>query len=143
MIIAETLLETIPSNCRECGIFNMGHIAHDNCPINEEIGVSEAVDKRPERCPLKETESLMSRGSAYRTIAKHIFVAHQMYSSSGQCIIILADSFAEAENKAKIDFGSDSVYVKRIIPTEDAQLYKIGSSNFVVDKAMTDERAQE
>lgn len=67
----------------------------------------------------------MSRDTAYRTVAKHIFVAHQMGSKDGRQLIILADSLKEAEKKAKAGFGVSSIHVKRILPTEDVQIYEI------------------
>lgn len=67
----------------------------------------------------------MSKDTAYRTVAKHIFVTHQIGAKDGQQLIILADSLEEAEKKAQTGFGASSVHVKRIMPTEDVQIYEV------------------
>lgn len=67
----------------------------------------------------------MSKDTAYRTVAKHIFVAHQIGAKDGRQLIILADSLEEAEKKAQTGFGASSVHVKRIMPTEDVQIYEV------------------
>lgn len=74
---------------------------------------------------LSQTESIMSKDAAYRTVARHIFVAHQIASKDRRLLIILADGLEEAERRAKAGFGVPAVHVKRIIPTEDVQIYKI------------------
>lgn len=70
-------------------------------------------------------EPVMSKDDAYRTVAKHVFVAHRINSKDGRQLIILADSLKEAEKKAKAGFGVSSVHVKRIMPTEDVQIYEV------------------
>ena len=64
------------------------------------------------------------KDTAYRSVAKHIFVAHRMHEG-GRQVIILADTLDEAHEKARIALGVDSVFVKRIMPTENPQVYDI------------------
>lgn len=66
----------------------------------------------------------MERAQAYRIIGKHLFRAHRKYEG-GRTLIILADDYEEAEKKAIEAFGLNSVYVKRIDPTTDPQVYEI------------------
>ena len=54
----------------------------------------------------------MSKDAAYRTVARHIFVAHQIASKDRRLLIILADGLEEAERKAKARFGVSAVHVK-------------------------------
>lgn len=61
---------------------------------------------------------------AYRIIAKHVFKAHRKYEGN-ETLIILADDFEEAAEKARAVFGLNNVVVKQIDPTEDPQVYKI------------------
>lgn len=69
--------------------------------------------------------------NAYRTIGKHIFEAHRIFTPEGQRIIILADNLEEAKKKAENFYGFSSfssdyfISVTEVIPTEDAQIYKI------------------
>ena len=70
-------------------------------------------------------EHTMSKDTAYRTVARHVFVAHQIGAKNGRSLIILADSLGEARKKAEIGFGVPSVHFKRVIPTDDVQIYKI------------------
>ena len=50
-------------------------------------------------------EHTMSKDTAYRTVARHVFVAHQIGAKNGRSLIILADSLGEARKKAEIGFG--------------------------------------
>ncbi len=67
---------------------------------------------------------LESKEKAYRTIAKHVFRAHQKYEG-GKMLVLLADDIHEAEKLAMAAFGSASVYVKRVTPTADPQVYEV------------------
>lgn len=60
----------------------------------------------------------------YRVIAKHIYKAHLKYEGQ-RTLIILADNIEEATEKAVKAFGLNSVFVKRIDPTEDPQVYEV------------------
>lgn len=70
-------------------------------------------------------ESATPKDAAYRTVARHIFIAHRKASTDRRQVVILADNLSEAEEKAKAAFGMPSVHVKRVIPTEDAQIYNL------------------
>lgn len=70
-------------------------------------------------------ESLMPREAAYRTISKHIFIAHQLDGGSRKILLILADDFSEAERLAETSFGTASIFVRRIIPTENPQIFEV------------------
>ncbi len=61
---------------------------------------------------------------AYRSIAKHVFRAHRKYVG-GNRLVILADDIREAEKLAMTALGSSSVFVKRVTPTEDPQVYEV------------------
>lgn len=67
---------------------------------------------------------LEPKEKAYRTIAKHVFRAHRKYEG-GKVLVILADDIREAEKLAMTAFGSSSVFVKRVTPTEDPQVYEV------------------
>ena len=43
----------------------------------------------------------------------------------GRQVIILADTLDEAHEKARIALGVDAVFVNRIVPTENPQVYDI------------------
>lgn len=81
-----------------------------------------ACEKEWRDCKL--AEGISKRTKAYRTIAKHLFIAHRKYESS-RILIILADSIEEATEKAIDAFGLNSVFVKRIDPTDDPQVYEV------------------
>lgn len=61
---------------------------------------------------------------AYRIVAKHIFLAHFKHESSKE-IIILADDIDEARQKAQNFFEQNSVIVRAVEPTDDAQIYEL------------------
>lgn len=65
-------------------------------------------------------EPVMPRDTAYRTVARHVFVAHRKALTDKRQVAILADSLDEADEEAKATFSMPSVHV---IPTEDAQIY--------------------
>lgn len=67
---------------------------------------------------------ISSTEKAYKTIAKHIFLAHFKYESTKE-IIILADNIDEARRKAQKFFGLDFVTVRAINRTDDPQIYEI------------------
>ena len=69
-------------------------------------------------------EALPLKEKAYRAIASHIFAAHCQYTG-GKTLAILADDFREAERLAKTALGSSSVFVKRVVPTGDPQVYEV------------------
>lgn len=71
-------------------------------------------------------ESLMQKDAAYRTISKHIFKAHQLDGGSRKILLILADDFSEAERLAETSLGTASIFVRRIIPTDNSQIYEVG-----------------
>ena len=64
------------------------------------------------------------KDTAYRSVAKLIFVAHRMQEGDRQ-VRILAETWDEAHEKARIALGVDAVFVKRIMPTENPQVYDI------------------
>lgn len=66
----------------------------------------------------------MEKDRAYRTIARHLFKAHLKYERS-RVLIILASSVEDATEKAVAAFGLDSVFVKRLDPTADPQVYEV------------------
>lgn len=70
------------------------------------------------------TEPLEPKEKAYRVIAKHIFRAHRKHEG-GKVLVLLADDICEAERLAMTVFGTSSVFVKRISPTEDPQVYEV------------------
>lgn len=65
---------------------------------------------------------------AYRVVAKHIFLAQfddiTKHESSRE-IIILADDIDEARQKAQNFFGQNSVIVRAVDSTDDAQIYEL------------------
>ena len=69
-------------------------------------------------------QPLEPKEKAYRSIAKHIFRAHRKHEN-GKILILLADDIREAEQLAMTAFGTSSVFVKRIDPTTDPQVYEI------------------
>lgn len=69
-------------------------------------------------------KTISEKTKAYRTIAKHLFKAHLKYEGD-RTLIILADSIEEATEKAVAAFGLNSVFVKRVDPTEDPQVYEV------------------
>lgn len=69
-------------------------------------------------------QPLMPKEKAYRTLAKHIFRAHRKYEG-GKVLVILADDIREAEQLAMTAFGTSSVFVKRVSPTEDPQVWEV------------------
>ena len=68
-------------------------------------------------------QSLEPKEKAYRSIAKHIFRAHRKYET-GKVLILLANDIHEAEQLAITAFGTSSVFVKRVNPTTDPQVYE-------------------
>ena len=40
-------------------------------------------------------------------------------------LAILADDIREAEKLAMMEFGTSSVFVKRVVPTADPQVYEV------------------
>lgn len=70
------------------------------------------------------THAYAEKKKAYRTIAKHLFMAHLKYEGD-KTLIILAESIEEATEKAVAAFGLNSVSVRRIDPTDDPQIYEI------------------
>lgn len=62
---------------------------------------------------------------AYRTIAKHIYVAHSTCSSKRMELIILADAMDEAKKLAAKHLQESDITVKRIGTTANAQVYTI------------------
>lgn len=62
--------------------------------------------------------------TAYRTVAKHIFIAYPTYSTSRNEIVILADNDGEARMKAVEFFQRSIITVKPIEPTKDQQVYE-------------------
>lgn len=66
----------------------------------------------------------MNHDEAYAVIAKHTFVAHRKYEGDRQ-IIVFATNIDEAEYIAKKVFDTSSVFVKRIAPTANPQVFEI------------------
>lgn len=60
----------------------------------------------------------------YRTIAKHLYRAHRKYEGS-KTLLILADDITEAISKAQRTFGTSSVHVSKVLPTDDPQVYEV------------------
>lgn len=69
-------------------------------------------------------DPLPPKEEAYRTIAKHVFRAHRQYEG-GKVMVLLADDIREAERLAMTAFGTSSVFVRRVTPTEDPQIYEV------------------
>ena len=69
-------------------------------------------------------EPLEPKDKAYRSIAKHVFRAHQKYEG-GKVLVLLADDLNEAERLAMTAFGTSNVAVRRVAPTEDPQVYEM------------------
>lgn len=69
-------------------------------------------------------QSLEPKEKAYRSIAKHIFRAHRK-CETGKVLVLLADNIHEAEQLAMTAFGTSNVFVKRVNPTTDPQVYEI------------------
>ena len=69
-------------------------------------------------------QPLEPKEKAYRSIAKHIFRAHRKYEG-GKVLVLLADDIREAEQLAMTAFGTSSVFVKRVNPTTDPQVYEV------------------
>lgn len=67
----------------------------------------------------------MPRDAAYHTVARHVFVTHRKALTDRRQVVTLADSLDEADEEAKAAFGMPSVHVKRVIPTEDTQIYNL------------------
>lgn len=63
----------------------------------------------------------MNITDAYKTVSKHIFIAHKKYSTEAE-IIILASSFECATEKAKQYYYCKDVFVKRAPVTHDPQI---------------------
>lgn len=68
-------------------------------------------------------EHMEPKAQAYRSIAKHVFRAHQKYDGR-KVLVLLADDLNEAEKLAMSAFGTSNVAVRRILPTEDPQVYE-------------------
>lgn len=66
----------------------------------------------------------MKRKEAFQVIGRHIYIAHLRLTLDGE-IVILADCQEEAEEKARLHFGLSNTIVKRVIPTQNAQVYKL------------------
>ncbi len=69
-------------------------------------------------------QPLEPKEKACRSVAKHIFRAHRKYETR-KVLILLADDIREAEQLAMTAFGTSNVFVKRINPTIDPQVYEI------------------
>lgn len=69
-------------------------------------------------------QSLTPKEEAYQSLAKHIFRAHRKYEG-GKVLVLLADDIREAEQLAMTAFGASSVFVKRVSPTEDPQVWEV------------------
>lgn len=65
----------------------------------------------------------MSKNEICNEIGRHLYCANPLFESFGG-VIIIADSNEEAEEKAKMVFGSSSVNVSLAVPTEDPQVYR-------------------
>lgn len=69
--------------------------------------------------------TLLPKEAAYRAIAKHVFHAYRKYEGQDKVAVLLADDIHEAERLAMAMFGTSSVYVRRVIPTKDSQIYEV------------------
>lgn len=69
-------------------------------------------------------EPLAPKEEAYRTISKHVFSAHRKYEGT-KILILLADDIREAERLAMEALETSSVFVKRVLPTTDPQIYGV------------------
>lgn len=66
---------------------------------------------------------VIPRDAAYHTVARHVFVTHRKTLTDRRQVVI--DSLDEAEEKVKAAFSMPFVHVKRVIPTEDTQIYNL------------------
>lgn len=66
----------------------------------------------------------MTNSKAYRTIAKHLYVAKRI-SANSRPVIILADDLSEAQTKAMAFFWDGEVLVSPVARTNDPQIYVI------------------
>lgn len=66
----------------------------------------------------------MDKNQAYGIIANHIYVAKRMYAGD-KTLIILADSFDEAKQKAYEHFGTHTDCVHNLDTTDDPQVFEI------------------
>ena len=62
---------------------------------------------------------------AYRTVAKHIFVAYPTYSVQPPYIIILADDRGEAWTKARNYYQDRNVTLVSLLTTDIPNVYTI------------------
>ncbi len=67
----------------------------------------------------------MNREQAFRTVAKHIYIAYPTYSTSRTEIVVLADSEGEARMLASGYFQRSLIMVKPVEATKNAQIYEI------------------
>lgn len=65
-----------------------------------------------------------TKENSYKIIANHLFRAHLKYEGD-RTLIILADDIEEAKAKAASVFGINSIFVDRLIPTDNPQVYEI------------------
>lgn len=73
---------------------------------------------------LAPVEALAPKDKAYRSIAKHVFKSHRL-NVGGKTLVLLADDIREAEKLAMTAFRTSSVFVQRVTPTEDPQIYEV------------------
>lgn len=66
----------------------------------------------------------MNKEEAYHIIGKHIYAARLKYEEE-KVVIILADTMAEATEKACMFFGLSCVSVEKVQKTNDPQIYEV------------------
>lgn len=69
--------------------------------------------------------SKMSKEQAFRTIAKHMYIAYPTYSTERKSILVLADEMGEARKLAAEYFQRSLITVRLVGTTTNAQVYEI------------------
>lgn len=67
----------------------------------------------------------MSKEQAFRTIAKHMYIAYPTYSTERKSILVLADEIGEARKLASEYFQRSLITVRLVDTTTNAQVYEI------------------
>ena len=67
----------------------------------------------------------MSKEQAFRTIAKHIYIAYPTYSTERKSILVLADGMGEAKKLAAEHLRRSLITVRPVGTTTNVQVYEI------------------
>lgn len=67
----------------------------------------------------------MSKEQAFRTIAKHMYIAYPTYSTERKSILVLADGMGEARKLAAEYLQRSLITVRLVGTTTNAQVYEI------------------